>query len=333
MGANTTPFSQAGEQTATVHCSGRQAHVCSTRLCWHKKTWSLCLAMSRGGHSQLSVPLPLPCCSSSPSTPTPHHPTSWLRMRKNLLWGLSNNDERLPPLYEICLCIPEGAFITPHPGCRHHPPSDPPVQKGSLVRHMKPAPPDIWTQLSPLAEHEAALNTTDRERRALVLGPNGPTKWMQLGVAGAEGEEGNWALLAATPGTSIGQSERQVCFPAEDQGAPSVPPFCSGSSKGNQGLLSAQYLLCQKQNLSFLWTTSFTKGFEPPGHQPSPSSLLCDILWPSFEGPISRVQKPDTMIGHLTLAWPIRALFRTFLPEIRTLCSYKGGSHLAHHVA
>lgn len=45
-------------------------------------------------------------------------------------------------------CIPKGAFITPCPGCRHLPASDPPVQKGGLVRHMKPAPLDIWTKRS-----------------------------------------------------------------------------------------------------------------------------------------------------------------------------------------
>lgn len=106
-------------------------------------------------------------------------------------------------LLRIHLCIPEGAFITPCPGCRRLPPSDPPAQKGSLVRHMKPGPPDIWTRRSPLAEHEGLLNATDSERRALVPGPNGPAKWMQLGTVGAGGggERGDGS-----------QSERQVCF-------------------------------------------------------------------------------------------------------------------------
>lgn len=105
-----------------------------------------------------------------------------------LFGGLCNNDESLFFFFlRIHLYIPEGAFITLCPGCRHLPPSDPPAQKGGLVRHMKPAPPDIWTRRSPLAEHEAVLNATDSERRALVPGPNSPAKWMQLGPVGVAG--------------------------------------------------------------------------------------------------------------------------------------------------
>lgn len=55
------------------------------------------------------------------------------------------------------------------------------------------------------------------ERRALVPGSNDPAKWIQLGIVGAAGcggrGEGRQALLAATSGTSTGQSERRVCFP------------------------------------------------------------------------------------------------------------------------
>ena len=62
---------------------------------------------------------------------------------------------------------------------------------------MKPAPPDIWTRSSPLAEHEAVLNATDSERRALVPGPNSLAKWMQLDTVGAavgRGESGPLSL-------------------------------------------------------------------------------------------------------------------------------------------
>lgn len=61
---------------------------------------------------------------------------------------------------------------------------------------MKPATLDIWTRHSPLAEHEAALNTGDSERKALVPRAKGPTKWLQLGTEGVIGVRRNQALLA-----------------------------------------------------------------------------------------------------------------------------------------
>ena len=112
-------------------------------------------------HSPVSMspaPAALPPCF--PST-RPLFPSCSLEWENPLVWGLCNNDESLFfSFLRIHLCIPEQAFITLCPGCRHLPPSDSPAQKGSLVRHMKPAPLDIWTRRSPLTEHEAVLNAT-----------------------------------------------------------------------------------------------------------------------------------------------------------------------------
>lgn len=131
-----------------------------------------------------------------------------------------------PP--RIHLCIPEGAFITPCPGCRHVPASDPPVQKGSLVRHMKPAPPDIWTRSNPLAEHEAVLNATDSERRALVPGPNSLAKWMQLDTVGAAvgrgGVRPSWQPPQAPPWGSLEGKQASLLL-EEAPGASLITPF------------------------------------------------------------------------------------------------------------
>ena len=64
---------------------------------------------------------------------------------------------------------------------------------------MKPAPLDIWTRSSPLAEHEAVLNATDSERRALVPGPNSLAKWMQLDTVGAAMGMGEAGPLGGRP--------------------------------------------------------------------------------------------------------------------------------------
>lgn len=92
-----------------------------------------------------------------------------------------------PSLFENSSLHSTGGICHPCPGCRRSPPSDPLAEKGSLVRHMKPAPLDIWTSHSPLSEHEAALNTIDSHRRALVPRPKDLTKWLQLGAEGVIG--------------------------------------------------------------------------------------------------------------------------------------------------
>lgn len=155
-------------------------------------------------HSQVSVspaPATLPLPTVSPTSLLHPRPAVW--DEKNLLFRIFAITMKafLSPFLRIHLCIPEGAFITPCPGCRRLPPSDPPAEKGSLVRHMKPAPLDIWTRHSPLAEHEAVLNASDSQRRALVPSPNGPNKWTQLGIEGAVGVGGerSQAFLAGGP--------------------------------------------------------------------------------------------------------------------------------------
>lgn len=106
---------------------------------------------------QLQPPLLLPF---SPVPLLRPHPALW--DEKTPLFGVfAIMMKAVFFLLRIHLCIPEGALITPCPGCRHVPPSDPPAQKGGLVRHMKPVPLDMWTRRGPLAEHEAVLNATD----------------------------------------------------------------------------------------------------------------------------------------------------------------------------
>lgn len=157
-------------------------------------------------------------CQPPPDSLFPQHPSSAPHLavwdEKTPLYGVFATTMKAFFFFSflrIHPCIPKGAFITPCPGCRHLPASDPPVQKGGLVRHMKPAPLDIWTKRSPLAEHEAVLNATVKGEPLFLVQIawlNG-CSWTQLGqLWGWESQ----ALLAAAPGTSTGQSERQVCF-------------------------------------------------------------------------------------------------------------------------
>lgn len=115
-----------------------------------------------------------------PQHPPPPHPTIW--HEKTPLSGLFAITMKafFSSFARIYLCIPEGAFITPCPGHRQLPPSDPPAQKGSLVRHMQPAPPDTKTRHSPwlsTRQHECH----SPERTTLDPGLKSLTKCMQLG--------------------------------------------------------------------------------------------------------------------------------------------------------
>ena len=66
-----------------------------------------------------------------------------------------------------------------------------------------------------MAEHEAILNATDSERRALVPGPNSLAKWMQLDTVGAAVGRGESGPLGSRPRHLHGaawKANRQVCF-------------------------------------------------------------------------------------------------------------------------
>lgn len=75
----------------------------------------------------------------------------------------------------------------------------------------------------PLAKHEAILNATDSERRALVPGPNGPAKCMQLGTVEAAGVGGGGVARGA--GMAWGMRRSRPSWPP----AQAPPP---GNLKG-----------------------------------------------------------------------------------------------------
>lgn len=159
-------------------------------------------------HSQVSVS-PAPVTTVSPAPLLHPHPAVW--NEKTPLFGVFAITMKAFyfPFKNSSLHSSRGIYhpvprLQTSPSFRSFCPEWQPCQthENSPSGHLDKA--------QPLAKHEAILNATDSERRALVPGPNGPAKWMQLGTVEAVV---GWGWGWGCAGMAWGMRESRLSWP------------------------------------------------------------------------------------------------------------------------